>query len=152
MTYRYDNGTSPSLLGGWRWSVTQKPGEESPVWPCDVTQLAGGLRVVRRGLLPINLYLTCLPSNRIVIRKRGMLWPPYVALFLKWQLLYVHTLREVFDVFFFVPALAYIARWGPWLHLLLNSSLKVWVYMLVLMFKSFLCLSTRSYFHNELHK
>ena len=29
-------------------------GEESPVWPWDVTQLAGGLKVVRRGLLPRN--------------------------------------------------------------------------------------------------
>ena len=32
--------------------------EESPVYPLDVTQLAGGLTVVRRGLLPRNLNLS----------------------------------------------------------------------------------------------
>ena len=40
----------------------------------------------------------------------------------------------------------------PWLHLLINSHLGVWVYMLVFFFKSFLRLSTRSYCHNELRK
>ena len=32
---------------------------------------------------------------------------------------------------YLVPALAYISQWVSWLHLLLNGSLRDWVYMLV---------------------
>ena len=40
----------------------------------------------------------------------------------------------ILDVSFIVPALAYTSWWVPWLHILINGSLKNWVYMLVLVF------------------